>query len=302
MSVRLSHTAKEMYLRSPRSYFYHYYMNLRPEKTNSALFFGSIIETGLDSLLQGKSLIDSIAAFKDNFKTIKLNGYIENLESSSNIKYSKADFDRDLFNEQELILLGNESDNYKAWSSLQKKGELLLEAYSLEILPKIKKVIATQVKISGKNEVGDEIVGFADLICEWEDGRILVLDHKTSSIKYPSDAVQSDQYGKQTALYYDKLKDQYNLSGAGFIVLEKNIRKKQPRARVYFTNFEEPNELLIQKTFDEFDEVCHNIKNGKFDCFSPNCDVYGQSCPYKKYCCSNGEDMTGLVKIDNKKA
>ena len=109
----------------------------------------------------------------------------------------------------------------------------------------------------------------------------------------------TEQYGKQTALYYEAFKDKYPIDATGFIVLEKKIRKKEPRARTDII-LGVPPEELIQKTFDEFDDVLYNIKQGEFPCMTPKCDAYGQSCCYKKYCQSGGKDLTGLVKIGKK--
>lgn len=301
MSVSLSHTAKELYLRSPKAYFLHYLLKIRPETTGSALFFGSIIESGLEVLFKTANLEEAKETFRKNFVIQEVNGKVEDLATSTAIKYSKKDYDPDILTDLELEEMVEKPQQYKSWFSLRRKGEMLIEAYYNEILPNIKRVIGTQVKFTIDNSKGDEIVGIADMICEWNDGRILVLDHKTSSVKYPSDAVQTEQYGKQTALYYEIFKDEYKIDGAGFIVLEKDIRKREPRTRVYVTKFEVPNEELIEKTFAEFENVGYNIKQAQFPCCSPNCDVYGQSCPYKNYCGSNGEDMTGLVKVNGYK-
>jgi hypothetical protein len=177
---------------------------------------------------------------------------------------------------------------------------MLITAYYTDIFPKIKKVIAVQKYFSIKNESDDEINGFADLICEWEDGRLIIPDHKTSSIAYPENAVLTEQYGKQTALYYEAFKQEYPIDGVGFFVLEKKMRKKEPRARVN-TIIDVPPENLIQQTFDEFDTVLFNIKQGNFPCASPKCDMYGQQCCYKKYCESGGKNLTGLVKVGKSK-
>lgn len=299
MSIRLSHTAKNMYLQSPRSFFYHYYLNLRPEVMGSPLFFGSLIETGLEALFKGKTLEEALFIFRENFKKYKVNGKEIDLSNSDKVRYSKSDLDMGVFSEQDLLLIQDKDPQYVSWLSLCRKGEMLITAYSIDIFPRIKRVIATQVPFSLPNEFGDEIIGFADLICEWEDGRILLMDHKTSSMTYPEDAVSSDQYGKQTALYYEAFKDSHKIDAVGFFVLEKKIRKREPRVRTAIIIGTPPEELM-EKTFDEFDQVLYNIKQGNFPCQSPNCSVYGQQCCYKRYCESGGQDLTGLVKVEKK--
>jgi hypothetical protein len=299
MSVlKLSHTSKEMYLLSPRKFYYHYYLNLREKTMGSPLFFGSLIENGLEALFKGDSLEQAIEVFRDKFKTTNYNGDTLNLSNSPWVRYSKSDYDGDIFSDAELKQLEGKTDQYKSWASLQKKGEMLIAAYSTDIMPKIKKVIATQVPFSIKNDCGDEITGFLDLICEWEDGRIVILDHKTSS-QSAKDITKNESYLKQVALYYEAVKDKYKVDAVGFIVLEKKMRKKDPRARVDFV-FVEVTEELIEETFNEFEDVLDGIKQGNFPCAAPKCDAYGQQCCYKKYCQSGGKDLTGLVKVGKK--
>jgi len=294
--IKLSHTAKELYLVSPRAYYYKYLLNLKEKTTSSPLFFGSAIDNGINALLSGAKLDDAILAFKTNFKTTKVNGKFEDLTTSPNIKYFKSDLDESVFTEKELKDLDGKSDKFKSWASLVKKGEMLLTAYSQDILPNIKKVIEVQKYFSIPNDANDEIIGFADLICELKDGRLVILDNKTSSSAYKDDAVTNFDTGKQTALYFEAFKHKYTLDAAGFLVLEKKIRKKDPRVRTQII-IDTPPEEIIQKTFDEFDEVLHNIKQGHFECNSPKCDQYGQECCYKKYCQSNGKDLSGLIKL-----
>lgn len=298
--VKLSHTAKELYLKSPRAYYYHYHLYIREAKLGSPLFFGSLIETGLDALFKGATLDQAKETFRKNFKSYQVNGEWIKLDSSPLIRYSKADLDLDVFTEKELQDLENKSVQFQSHAALQRKGEMMLEAYHRDVLPKIKKVIATQVYFSLPNEAGDEITGFADLICEWEDGRLILPDHKTSSLTYPDNAVLTEQYGKQTALYFEAFKDKYPLDATGFIVMEKKMRKKEPRARTKVI-LDKPPEALIDQTFQEFDTVLDGIKQADFPCLAPKCDAYGQSCCYKKFCATGGKDMTGLVKVGKSK-
>lgn len=298
--IKLSHTAKELYLKSPRAYFYHYHLYLREKTLGSPLFFGSIIEKGLDALLKGAKLEDALQTFRNNFVYYTVNGDSVNLSNSPRVRYSKSDLDLDVFTESELKSLEGKSLQFKSWASLQRKGEMMITAYHRDVLPKIKKIVATQVYFAIPNEADDEINGFADIICEWEDGRLIVPDNKTSAQAYPKDAVLTEQYGKQTALYYEALKDKYPIDATGFFVMEKKMRKNEPRARINII-LDKPPEELIQKTFDEFDSVLYDIKQGKFPCASPNCDQYGQSCCYKKYCQSGGKNLTGLVKVGKNK-
>lgn len=295
-NVRLSHSAKEKYLISPRCYYNHYFLNLREKIIGSPLFFGSIIETGLDILLHNGTLEQAKVAFRKAFTEREINGQMENLSTSDNVRYNKKDFDPKLFTEKELKDLDGKTDKFKSWISLQRKGELLIETYSREIRPKIKKVLATQKYFNTQNDVGDEIVGFVDLVCEWEDGRIIAPDHKTSSQSL-GQVKKNESYQKQFALYSEVLKEEYSIDAVGPIVLEKDIRVNEPKVRITY-DFAPAEEVMIDKTFTEFDEMAHNIKQANFPCLAPKCNVYGQECCYKRYCESNGTDMTGLIRVD----
>lgn len=295
-NIRLSHSAKEKYLISPRSYYNHYFLNLREKVVSSALFFGSIIETGLDVLLHGGTSEQALTAFKKAFIERDINGQIEILSESENVRFLKKDFDSKIFTEKELRDLDGKTDKFKSWISLQRKGEMLIKTYSQEIIPKIKKVLATQKFFNTQNDVGDEIIGFVDLICEWEDGRIIAPDHKTSSQSL-FQVKKNESYQKQFALYSEVLKDEYPIDGVGPIVLEKDIRVNEPKVRITY-DFAPAEEDMINKTFNEFDDMAHNIKQANFPCLYPKCNVYGQECCYKRYCQSNGQDLTGLIRVD----
>lgn len=297
--IRLSHTAKELYLKSPRAYFYHYHLYLREKILGSPLFFGSLIEVGLNILFAGGTLEQALEAFRKAFRYYSVNGSSVDLSNSPWIRYSKSDLDVSVFSESELRSLDGKSVKYQSWASLQKKGEMLIEAYYRDFFPQIKKVLAVQKYFAMPNGVGDEIIGFADVILELKDGRIVVPDHKTSSSNLKQ-VVENESYKKQFHLYYEAFKDQYPIDAIGPIVLEKKIRAKEPRARVSY-QFDAPSEQIVDETIEEFDQVLYDIKQGKFPCASPNCDAYGQQCCYKKYCKSGGANMTGLTKVGKDK-
>lgn len=297
--IKLSHTAKEKYLSSPRSYYYHYHLYLREKTLGSPLFFGSLIETGLNVLFAGGTLEQALEAFRKAFRYYTINGSSVDLSNSVWVRYSKADYDVNVFTESEIRQLDGKSLKFKSWASLQKKGEMLIEAYHRDIFPHIKEVLAVQKYFSIPNGAGDEIIGFVDLICEMDDGRVVIPDHKTSSQSLKQ-VVQNESYQKQFHLYYEAFKDQYPVDAIGPIILEKKIRTNEPRARVSY-QFDKPSEEIIEKTIVEFDDTLYDIKQGKFPCASPNCDAYGQSCCYKRYCKSGGADLTGLTKVGKDK-
>lgn len=282
MGIGLSHTAKNKYINCPLSYYMHYILKLREEVVGSALPFGTAIDSAQETLLKGKTLDQALKVFNEAWIAPKINGNRVDGPTTKFIKFSKAD--------------GAEGLADTAWGNMKEKGELLLTAYQEEIMPRIKDVLAVQKPIFIKNDQGDFIRGFADKIVVWEDGRNILFDNKTGAKKYESDAVTVGDKAKQLGLYYEALKDEYSLDASGFIVLEKKIRKNEPRTRIQILIDNVPEDL-IQETFDEFEEVLHNIKLGIFPSNHPDCNQYYGDCVCNKYYPSGGTDLTGLIKV-----
>lgn len=302
--IRLSHTQKELFLVSPRAWFYKYKLNLKEKIMGSPLFFGTNVEVGINQLLDGKSLDAAYDAFEKAMKTTNLNGKTVQLATSPLIRYSKADFQEHLFTAKELKDLEGKDYNFKAHQSLLRSGKLMIKEFHNTVLPHVKKVIKLQEYVKIENDAQDEIMGFADLICEWDDDRLLVLDIKTSANPYKADCIHTEEKGTQTALYYEALKNKHNLDAVGFLILEKKIRKgtskKDPWTKAQII-IDKPDDQIIETMYEQYDEVITKIKEGNFPCCSPKCDQYGQQCAYKKYCQSGGTDLTGLVKYSGSK-
>jgi len=297
--MKLSHTQKELYNVSPMAWFIKYVLKYKEKVMTSPLFFGSLVEEGVNALLEGSDLESALIHFEELFISYDVNGKDECLKTSKNVKYSKADYQELLFTEEELILHKEMDHTEKAYYSLLRKGKMMITEFHDNILPNIKRTIAMQEPINIKNEYGDEIIGFADMIVEWKDGRILVLDLKTSASPYKKDAVLTEEKGSQTALYYEALKDKYKLDGAGFLVLEKKVRVRDPQMRSQIL-IDVPPEELIQETFDNFDKVFYDIRQAKFPCTAPVCNRFGKKCSNAGFCSSGGVDVTGLVRKEVK--
>lgn len=252
-------------------------MRLRPTDTGSALIFGSSVDSGLNSLLtdirdgREPSLARAKAMFDAQFKSI----------NPTEIKFSKADFD--------------ESLGETPWKSLECKGHMILEAYVEQVLPKIERVILVQHEVSLTNELGDSLIGVVDLVAQI-DGKVYILDNKTSSIKYSEDAAAISQ---QLGTYFEALKYDYKLDGVGFIVIPKNIRKKkEPRVPIEI-KLGNVDEKIMVETFAMYENVLDGIKSGEFRC-TRQCCKNPWPCPYKGYCDSSGTDLTGLKYVDKK--
>jgi hypothetical protein len=181
------------------------------------------------------------------------------LKRSEEITYSKADFDYDLLTTKDKEELAEYSDDIMAdreivyadkkelgwenvpseerqflnlgnWLSLRHKGRILLEGFYKEVLPRIKKVHATQMYISLENEEGDLVRGYIDLICDWDAiDNTIVFDFKTSSVKYEDDSVkESEQLGLYSLALLEPPNNEtidIKIKQEGYIVLKKGLDK-----------------------------------------------------------------------------
>lgn len=294
MGLQLSFSACQRYILSPMSYYLHYLLRIRPIETGSALVFGSALDSAINVLLEARrdgrepSLDLARAMFDQVFAAI----------DPHTIKYSKADYDSSMASDNDEPHPFDKSPP-PAWHCLQKKGHILIEEYFNQALPKLEKVLAVQKTISLKNEIGDEFTGVIDFIAQI-DGKIWIVDNKSSSIKYAKDAVGESG---QLATYFEAMKDEYELSGGLYIVIPKNLRKKKkPVVEIEFV-FGEIREQLIEKTFNDYDNVLNGIKTGKFECTRSQrdgCCSKPWGCSFKRYCESGGQDMTGLNFVEKK--
>lgn len=259
--TKLSHSAVSLYLTCARKYFYHYKKKLRSKVISAALLSGGAIDKGINVLLETRDLKQALAMFDKSFSFNFINGKGFSVPKSELVVYAKRDFDIDLLESEDQdkidemfkeengpdsydfesffksILAAKEEKgfenltkfqkqfyNYANWLSMRRKAHIMIKGYHDQVLPKIKKVLASQKKITLKNSEGDEIIGYIDLEAEWEDGKKYVLDNKTSSIEYDPDSAMTSQ---QLVLYYHAEKAAMKLDGAGFIVMMKNINKNK---------------------------------------------------------------------------
>lgn len=286
MGLSLSFSAAQKYLTSPMSWYLHYMLRLRPVETGSALIFGSALDCGFNSLLEDKkagrtpSVIRAQIKFDTEFFSV----------NGDDIKYSKADQDKTGLPEH--VVTPNDCLRYK--------GHILIEEYAEQVLPRIQEVYEIQKEISLTNEFGDTFTGIIDLIARIDD-KILIVDNKSSSIKYAQDSVEKSE---QLASYYEAMRNDYKLDGACYIVVPKKLRAvKLPRVQIEFI-FGSISENLVAKTFDDYERVLTGIKTGQFACTRSErdgCCSKPWPCDFKRYCSSNGQDLTGLQYTEPRK-
>lgn len=228
MSIKLSHSSKNKWLQCGESYRLHYLEKWRPITLSSALVMGSSIDEALNHMLLNKDketvLQETIDIFNRTFEQGQDSARnIVDMPLNPNLRYFKNDYDHDLLDKPEWRELlkydgkffdtKNDIDaklkegadwldipeesrmvyNYANWLCLQKKGHLLLNAYHKDILPNIKRVLVVQHKVELLDEDGNNLNGVIDAIVELHDGRICIMDNKTSSQEYEQDSVRGSE-------------------------------------------------------------------------------------------------------------
>jgi hypothetical protein len=329
------------------------------------MIFGSAIDKALNSLLEKKDVTEAKKVFRAAMETTVVNGETV-YPADARIQYSNSDFDADLitpedtknfeshflgsiFDLYELAVKAKKEFGYKGMSadsiahfntashvSLLRKGEIMIDSYAKTVLPSISEVIAIQEPISLKNEEGDELVGFLDLIIKDLDGNVYLMDNKTSAVPYAKDSA-----GKSTQLviYFHEAREKYGIKGVGYYVLNKKINKnplkicnscgfdgsatrhktcnypvnkggaKSVRCDGSWTTTLRPfceittikNEVTNEAedvVINSFDQANEDIKNNKFVENWDGCFSFGRKCEYYKICHENNyEDLVDLNEI-----
>ncbi len=351
MSNRLSYSAVDTYLSCGKKYEFSYIDKLRPKVQSSALLFGTAFDKAIEAVLKDQTCNEK-DVFDDVWQNQKINKRSVDLVESTLISYSASDFDEDLLQEDDIKFIKVKAieynidigeswvDAFKAvqslkkdktwtiqqqtwynlcnWLCLRRKGHLMLDANRKEILPRFKGIINTQTEIQLSNSItGDTLVGFPDLVAIWEDDKMLVFDYKTSSVKYPQDAVKKSP---QLTIYCHALE----IKSAGYIVFSKHIGRERKcekcnspirsthgscpvisagvrcKGNLSFSRFLVDIQILIDDIQEQTEEqVLNNIEivnqgihNKVFEKNLKEC--YGKfgPCPYLKFCHKgNKEDL-----------
>lgn len=177
--------------------------------------------------------------------------------------------------------------NYAIWLGLYKKGLMMLSALKEWVDENIKEVHSIQRKIQIKNDLGDVLNGAIDFEATMITGERRTLDLKTASnatAQYPDNCIDTS---KQLHIY-----SQETNPLVGYVVIDKEIRKKEPRVRIRYIKGEVVEEML-DETFEIIDTVMSGIRNGCFDKNKEGCYSYG-GCVYRRLCWENS--MIGLEK------
>lgn len=252
MATKLSYTKVSCYNSCGYKYYLRYENGWQTNRVSSSLVFGTAVDGALNKLLITKDFEQSVVEFGAVWASQKIFGRNTepvDLPFCKNISYSEHDYDPELLTSEDLAGLevysfdmgevrlkiketGWESlsddemefHNHSCWLSLYRKGIIMLHAYNEIVLPKIKKVLAVQFEKLVVNEAGDTLTQYPDAIVEWEDGRVILFDHKTSRVKYDDGAAAKSP---QLISYYYFSKEEFNITAVGFIVLSKTITKNK---------------------------------------------------------------------------
>lgn len=257
---RLSYSSLRLFSECGQKYKYSYIDRLREKTKSGALFFGTAFDKAIEASLRNPSederlVFDKhwtnadingrpISVAEDLFVVYAASDFDADLLTSEDLRFLSAKAEElvpALYAENEKDAIEtfkscavhkkqrafkrwpeaeNRFLNLANWLSLRRKGHLMLAAHREKILPRFKKVIATQKKIELDNGEGDTLIGYPDLIAEWEDGRTVVFDYKTSSIEYDETSVLTST---QLTIYSHALA----IQTCGYLVFRKGIIKNR---------------------------------------------------------------------------
>lgn len=359
---KLSYSQIRTYNDCPQKYKYHYIDRIREVNRSSALLFGTAFDKAIESVLRDVNSHER-EVFDKWWTRQKLNNQEVYLPDSLLVVYSNSDFDYDILHDDDLVFIQAKAqelvpeqlaqaqnecgilyDNCQAkkkekswseaehkfynicnWFSLRRKGYLMLEANRAKVLPKFRKIIEVQKLIELDNGIGDSLVGYVDLLAEWEDGRTVIFDYKSSTVKYKADSVATSD---QLTIYSLSLE----IPHAGYIVFGKRIRKNKSKiclkcgfdssTRAFKTcpandtgvrcdgqleqkiiNCEVDVDFIIDKipghkedaTVNNIEEVNCGIKAGDFPKKLSSCHGPYGICPYFGKCHKNTDE--GLIEL-----
>lgn len=317
--MKYSYSSLSTFEECPKKFELHYLKRIRPKRIESPLFFGSALDEGFSRLLMTKKkiLTDEEKLLVPKTATEIFLEFMNESELATNhlVEYSAKDFSPDFLYAQDLIQLqkfdseifdfyafyeecretiknkkklsqvDQKTFNLMNWLSLKNKGLELLKAYELEVLPQIHEVFHIQKTIALDNGI-DEITGKIDFICSFVDNpdQKYICDNKTSSKAYSDDSVKESL---QLAMYCES----EQILDASYVVVEKEIRKKEPRVRISVIK-DKISEESFEKAFQRVDNLVNLIKSGNFPMKDDkkNCYAFGKKCPYYNLCWSGKMD------------
>lgn len=322
----LSHSQINTFKECERKWYLDKVERIRPTYGSSALLFGGAIDEAIEHKLLKKEG-DYLEAFQKALANFKVNGKKITLpEDCDKIKVFAGDIDPDCLeqvdltadfaaldiepmeikdfleyckqqrkNKEELEPVEQKLFNLLAFRTMQVKGPMLLEKLSEWIDENVAKVHEVQKKIEMDDGQGNKFIGYLDFIVTLKDGRKLLIDLKTSSNPkqyYPDDSAQNSP---QLGIYAEN----EGLFNVAYLIIDKKLRKKDPKVRLRFVEGEITDEKL-DEIFEEIQEIVELINEklplgqGSFDQNRDACKNFG-NCPYIDLCWKG--KMDNLEKV-----
>lgn len=265
--LKLSHSSMTKYQTCPKMYDIFYNQKYIPLIKGSALYFGNAFDLALNYILKNYKQIDDLQLllnrsydiFYDNWVSYKdKDNSVVDLPKNINILYSRYDYDYDLLTNDDLkelptnihfqmtnwnnrlkwksfdIALNDKEKliyNFTSWLSLKNKAYYMLRSYIENILPSIEEVIDVQKNLETLDPEGNRLVVVIDLIIRSKDNQIVIIDNKSSSYLYESNAIKTSQ---QLTLYQNVLNElhqqnpkeyPHHIDHCGYFVIMKKLDK-----------------------------------------------------------------------------
>lgn len=270
----------DMYLRCPKSYYFRYVMGYKPDITNTPLLYGIAVDAALNYILE--SMRDKLPWDVEKAKEIFLEK-MQEWDGQNRLDFFKNEVPEDL---KDIIDEMDPDHQEAVWENIVKRGLASIDVYANEIIPQFDEVISVQNKGVITNAEGHEFVYVLDFIVKMKDGRVVLMDNKTSSARYPKNKVKKSQ---QLSLYLEQFPD---ITYAGYCVLIKNPEKE--RGLSYQLMIDEIPEETTAESYAKLDDTLNKIAAGEFPCNPKGCFAFGKRCPYEKLC--KYDDDEGLIK------
>lgn len=264
--MKISNSRLDLYNLCPRKYKYSYIEKLRTPTVYSSLVFGKAIDEALNYILICK---------KDNKKINQnkaLKIFLDKLDDWD--KSFKFEFYKKEVPKEALEL--NDPDKLMAVLERFKTiGKAIIQTYIEDVLPKFKRIVDVQLERKIQNEEQDELTMVIDFIAELEDGRIVLMDNKTTSSTTSYRDVKNSQ---QLALY----SEHFDVKYCGYLVLNKEINKE---GKVDWELIvDEPLETKRADVYTDLVKTLDKIKNQEYNKNEKACFSFGRKCEFYSYC------------------
>jgi hypothetical protein len=322
--LMVSYSAIDTYLSCSEKYRLERILKIVPESINTAFMFGKAIDDASEVIfkpfMKGGSPFkrkDMLDRFKERLTTIDYQGEDIHAPTCVKVKYSKADVQSELLEKEDLKVIQDFIDksdlevtniqdfidyykdskikvedetsiyNFIAWYCLYRKGVMMLDRLKLWADENILEVTSLQRKIEIENDFGDKLIGYLDLEATLKrDGILRTLDLKTATNavkQYPDDKIANSD---QLTIYANSTQKQ-----VGYVIIDKEIKKKEPRVRIREL-YGEITEEQLDTVFEKIDFAMEGIRAEKFEKNTDACFKFGKCWAYEL--CHRG-NMKGLI-------